>query len=64
MAIGLGLVGESVIESVGMRFGWVDEVVGGLGLWVSGVLLGCRRFTMSEVMLVGSLYRRRTAMSV
>ena len=64
MAIGLGLVGESVIESVGMRFGWVDEVVGGLGCWVGGMSLGCMRLTMSEMMLVGSLYRRRTAMSV
>ena len=64
MAIVLGLVGESVSESVGMGFGWVDEVVGGLGFWVGGMSLGCMRLTMSEVILVGSWYRRRTAMSV
>ena len=60
----VGLVGESVSESVGMEVGWMDVVVGGLGFWVSGKSLGCMRLTMSEVMLVGSWYRRRTAMSV
>ena len=64
MAIVLGLVGDSVSGSVGMGFGWADEVVGGLGCWVGGMSLGCMRLTMSEVMLVGSLYRRRTAMIV
>jgi hypothetical protein len=57
-------VGELVCESVGMRLVWVEGIFGMLGLRDNGGSLGCMMLTMSAVMLVGSWYRWRTAMSI